>query len=75
MDALLWQWRKTQSRLFDQLREADGGTDEPFNVNGDHTLGDLWAWETFAEDNYRDALPHYASLTCLAVGLFLLLHV
>lgn len=69
MEALLFQWRRTQSRLYDQLREADLEDKEPFNVNGEHPLGDLWAWEEYAEANYREALPQYVSLTCLAVLL------
>ncbi len=61
MSTLLWKWNRAWEAKFDRLREEHG--DEPFNVNGDHILGDLWDWEQFAEDNYQDVLPQYASLT------------
>jgi hypothetical protein len=69
METLLWQWKKSYESMFDRIRESSA--DEPFNVNGDHVLGDLWAWEKFAEDNYHDQPSQYASLTCLAVALLL----
>lgn len=52
MDTLLWQWRRTQAGLFDQLRQADGDEAIAFDVNGEQWLADLWAWETYAEANY-----------------------
>lgn len=73
MDALLWEWRRLQSSLFDQLREADEKSAEAFNVNGDHMFGDLWAWEKYADDNYRENLSQYASLAAVAVVVGLLI--
>lgn len=75
MEGLLWQWRRTQSALFDQLRETDEPEEDgkyvPFNLNGDHLLGDLWNWEEYSEANYRDALPDYRApaLVCFAILL------
>jgi hypothetical protein len=61
MDLLLWKWKRAWEVKFDSLG------DEPFNVNGDHVLGDLWDWERFAEDNYVDVLPDYRSMASLAI--------
>lgn len=58
MDTLLWKWKQAWFVKFDTLREVHG--DEPFNVNGDHLLGDLWDWEKFAEENFEDSLPSYS---------------
>jgi len=71
MHLLYWQWQRAWEVKFDRLREQHG--DEPFNMNGDHILGDLWDWETFAEQNYQDTLPQYPTMVCLAVLLLPLL--
>lgn len=69
METLFWKWQRAWEVKFDRLREENG--DEPFNVNGDHALGDLWDWERFAEENYSDVLPQYPSMVCLAVVVLL----
>lgn len=46
MDLLFWKWKKAWEVKYEKHVESS------FNVNEDHVLGDLWDWESFAEENY-----------------------
>ncbi len=67
MDLLLWKWKQAWAVKYENLREESGTAQ--FNVNGDDLNGDLWDWEIFAEENYRDTLPQYPAMVCLAIAL------
>lgn len=54
MSRLLWIWNRQWEQKYHALEKIHS---EPFNVNGEHLLGDLWDWERFAEENYVDELP------------------
>jgi hypothetical protein len=70
MSLLLWKWKRQWEAKFEAMEQVSNG--QPFNVNGDHVLGDLWDWETFAQENYQDELPSYSAMVCIITPLVLL---
>jgi hypothetical protein len=69
MDLLYWKWRQQWETKY-EAKEINRVGDEPFDVNGEHPLGDLHDWERFADENYN---AHAVTFGCVIAPLVLLL--